>query len=78
MTKENETKAEKFVRVANGRTKKAIKQLRLIKQVVGSKNYDVDGEQVNKLVNVLYDEVTAIANAYKARTQSKEPIEDVF
>ena len=78
MTKENETKSEKFVRVANGRTKKAIKQLRLIKQVVGSKNYDVDGEQVNKLVNVLYDEVTAIANAYKARTQSKEPIEDVF
>jgi len=78
MTKENETKAEKFVRVANGRTKKAIKQLRLIKQVVGSKNYDVDGEQVNKLVNVLYDEVTAIANAYKARTQTKEPIEDVF
>ena len=78
MTKENETKAEKFVRVANGRTKKAIKQLRLIKQVVGSKNYDMEQEQVTKLITVLYDEVTAIDNAYNARTKSKEPIEDVF
>ena len=74
----DETKAEKFVRVANPRLKNAIKYMRLVKSAVGSNAYDVNAEQVTTILETLSNEVESIRLSYEGKTRTKEVIEDVL
>lgn len=75
---EGETKSEKFIRVANPRIKNVIKKIRLVKQVIGSKQYDLTEEQFEAIYDALFTEVEALRSAYDGRTNNKEEIIDVL
>lgn len=60
---ENETKAEKFRRLANHRLYTAIKRIRMFKPLA-SANYDYDEDQVRFLLSALRNEVDAIEAAF--------------
>ena len=75
---EIEAKDVKFIRVANPRIIRAIEKIRLVKQTVGSKQYDLTQEQVEIVTEKLHKEVDKITSAYDARSKTKEPIEEVL
>ena len=77
--KENETKAEKFKRLANFRAKIVVARLNQIKGMVASNNYDVNAEEVETLCQTFEKEIAGIRTAYDGRTKKgKEEIPDIL
>ena len=57
MTKERETKREKFVRLAESRTNKIIDMLQLLGNCSNSSAYDYSQEDVDKIFSAIESEV---------------------
>lgn len=53
----NETKRDKFVRLAEARTNKALDQIRLISNLSDRSTYDFTEEDVNKIFSFLEKEI---------------------
>lgn len=53
----NESKKEKFVRLAENRTNKALEMIRLIGNLSNRSVYDYSAEDVEKIFNALEDEI---------------------
>ncbi len=66
---ENETKNEKFARIARARVSKTIKSIRSLKKLSGS-NYERTAEQVAKIVTTLKSEIDALATALAPGSRS--------
>ena len=60
--KETKTKREKFVELAESRTKSAIKAIRIIGKLGNSNAYDYDDSDVRKIVKALNSEIEAMKN----------------
>lgn len=66
MTKE--TKREKFIRLAELRTNKAIKQIQLIGNLSNKSYYDYTSQDVKKIFQVLKDEIDLAEKKFKDKT----------
>lgn len=64
---ETETKEERFIRIAKPRLQKIIAQIRMIKQMIGSKAYDISELQIVSIKDQLWAEIEGFADAYNAR-----------
>lgn len=73
---EGETKEQRFVRVATPRVKKAISQLRLVKQTISGNNYSVSEGQMETIITSLRTEVESLQSAYDSKNKSKK-VEDI-
>ena len=56
----NRNKRERFVSLAEARTDKAIKSIRLLGNLSNRSNYDYDMEQVNQIIRALDKEIRAL------------------
>jgi hypothetical protein len=74
---EDETKEQKFIRIATPRVKQAISRMRLVKQLISSKNYSMTQEQVDNIYSLIEKELLGIRTAFDSRNKStkKEDIE---
>lgn len=70
MTTENETKAEKFVRLANFRYGKVAEAMHHMYNLANTNTYEYTDEQVQRLVDAMYDEIIALKKAF---TDKKKP-----
>ena len=77
---QGEAKSEKFIRIVNPRTVKAVATLRQIAKAVSSKAYDVDDNQVILIMDGLHQEVNLIKTAFDSRTKTtkKEEIKGLL
>ena len=71
---ENETKADKFNRLAEYRMGKALKYIASIKQLANTNNYEWTPEQRAQIVNTLNDAVEDLSDAL----DGKKAVKDVF
>lgn len=67
-TKENETKREKFVRLAESRVDNALRNINLIGNLSNKSNYDYTQEDVDKILKALR---SAVSNLEKTFSSSK-------
>jgi len=72
-----EDRAIKFKRVGNKRLLKAIKYIRMVKNMSLSFAYDMSEEDVKKITERLHDEVEEIQYAFNVRNK-KQTIEKVL
>lgn len=56
----NRDKRERFVSLAEARTDKAIKSIRLLGNLANRSNYDYDMAQVNQIIRALDKEIRAL------------------
>lgn len=68
-----ETKAEKFKRVANPRFEQAIKRIRLMKKLANTDSYEYTDKQVETIIDTLHQEVNDLHAAFRG----EEPNVDV-
>jgi membrane-associated HD superfamily phosphohydrolase len=73
----NETKEEAFKRIANSRAKKAIKMIRLLKNLVGP-NYEYTPEQCRLLADTLAKEVDEMYTVLANKVRDTPEIDDLF
>lgn len=59
-----ENKRERFIRVAESRTNKAINMIRLIGNCASKNNYDYTGKEVQKIFNALENEIRIAKNRF--------------
>jgi hypothetical protein len=71
---ENETKEQKFVRLAQKRVTNAVIKLRNIGKLSNRAVYAYSDEQVAAIMSALYEEVSAIENAFHRAPGSKEKV----
>jgi len=69
---------EKYIEIANRRIKSALKYLNLVKNMTGSRNYDVEAEDVEKITEALHNAVDEIQSAFDGRTKTKKEFKDVL
>lgn len=70
---------EKFVNIANFRLEKAIKYIRMVARMSGSRTYELEAEDVEKITERLNREVARIQTAFDGRTKkAKDEIEQVL
>ena len=62
-----ETKSQKWQRLANERYVKAVHRIRMLEGLANTQNYEYTEEQVNMLADNLHIEVDAIAGMMKAK-----------
>lgn len=65
-------KREAFIKLAEGRTNKAIDCIRKIGSLSNRGNYSYDNMQVNKIIAALKEAVSSVENQFK-RDGSKKP-----
>jgi hypothetical protein len=70
--KSTETKADKFVRLANRRVPRALKAIRAISNLAGRNTYDFSDEQAGQVVTVLIDAVNKMHERFKGSV-AREP-----
>ena len=56
----NETKNDKFKRIASGRTRRIIGELRLVGNCANTNTYSYDSKQVNKIFITIEKEVSRV------------------
>lgn len=67
-----ESKRERFVRVAESRTNKIIDMLRLLGNCANSSNYEYDDEDVRQIFTTIEKEVKAAKSAFMGIEVKKE------
>lgn len=67
----NETKADKFVRLAKARTTKALKAIAQLENLAGS-NYEYTAEQVTKIVGALDDAINKVTVKLNGSSKKEE------
>ena len=60
-------KRQKFVDLAEKRTQRAIKDIRLLGNLANSKNYSYTEEDVRKITKALQEEVTELRRKFEAK-----------
>ncbi len=65
-----DSKREKFVKLAEGRTVNAIKAIRIIGKLGNRNAYEYDDSDVGKIVKVLSDEIEALKTRMKSTKAS--------
>lgn len=61
---ENESNRDKFVRLAQSRTTKAIKSIRLIGKLSDRSNYSYNEADVKKIISALRAEIAALQHKF--------------
>ena len=67
-----ETKREKFTRLAEARTNNALKQIALIGNLANTSNYEYDVHDVDKILKTLRNAVNDLEVAFKGDSKSKK------
>lgn len=60
----NENNRDKFVRLAEARTVKAIKSIRIVGKLSDRSNYSYEEKDVKKIINALKSEITALQQKF--------------
>ncbi len=63
---------ENFVRLAESRTEKALKAIKIIGNLTNPTNYSYTEKDVNEIFNTLNEEIKATRNRFKSSGTSKE------
>jgi len=71
---ENE-KREKFIELANKRTKKTLHSMKLLSNLSNKRYYSYDKSQVNKILNALKDEVRKLEQTFGDKQNSVDKFE---
>lgn len=66
-----ETKSDKFKRIASGRTEKALDAISNIGGLANPANYEYTPEQVAKIMSALEAELTKLGNRFKNPTAAQ-------
>lgn len=65
-------KAERFKRVAEGRTNKIIDQIRLLGNCANRSNYEYSDEDIKKIFSAIENELGATKAKYQSKSQNKK------
>ena len=68
---ENETKAEKFVRLAEGRVNKSISALERIGALANRSSYEYTEEQIDSMFGAIYDELDEVKSKFVIKEKPK-------
>lgn len=68
----NENNRDKFIRLAESRTVKSIKSLRLIGKLSDRSNYTYDEQDVKKIINILRAEITVLQQKFENSKTDQE------
>ena len=68
----NETKHEKFCRLAENRMNNTLKQLELLGNLSNKSSYDYTQQDVDKILKALKAAVSSVEHAFKADSKSKK------
>ena len=71
MMSENGSKHDNFVRLAEARTTRALKSLRLIRNLSNRSSYDYSREEVDAIVASLQSEINSLKNAFDRKLTSE-------
>lgn len=71
MDERQETRNERFKRLANARMNKCLKQLQLIENLSNRSNYDWSEEEAKKIVATLKQSVASIEMKFKQNEDTK-------
>jgi hypothetical protein len=61
-------KRERFVRIAEARTSRAIKSVRLIKNLNNKYLYEYESEEINLIISTLQNEVDELTRTFQNKT----------
>lgn len=78
MTEQNETKSERFKRVANPRLIKAIKAIQLVGNCSDTGSYEYTDEQIDKLESALKQSVTKVVTQFRNRGATEDRDENLL
>lgn len=67
-----ETKREKFTRLAEARTNNALKQISLLANLANTSNYEYDVHDVDKILKTLRSAVNELEVTFKGDSKSKK------
>lgn len=67
-----ETKKEKFIRLAEARTNNALKQISLIGNLANTSNYDYDIKDVDRILKTLRNSINELEVAFKGENKTKK------
>ena len=67
-----ESKKDRFKRIAEARTNKAIDMIRLLGNCANKKNYDYSKDEVDKIIRVLESEIKDLKNKFNDSLKSNE------
>lgn len=68
----NESKRERFVRIAEARTNKILEMMRLLGNCSSKSNYDYTDEDIKKIFNTLEKELKNTKNRFLGEESSNE------
>lgn len=68
----NETKHEKFCRLAENRTNNILKQLELLSNLSNKSSYDYSQQDVDKILKAIKSAVSNVEHSFKADTKNKK------
>lgn len=66
------TKREKFIRLAESRVNKALKDIRLIGNLSNKNNYDYEQSDVNKIIGILEQEIKSVKMKFETTKQKNK------
>ena len=72
MKKKIETKRQKFVRLAELRTEKAVLAIENLIGLSNPRNYDFNAKDVNLIIKALTDSVNAVSSSFSKSKEKKQ------
>lgn len=72
MKKKIENKRQKFVRLAELRTEKAVLAIENLIALSNPRNYDYDSKDVNLIIKALTDSVNAVSSSFSKSKEKKQ------
>lgn len=67
-------KRERFISLAEARTDKAIRAIRLVGNLSNRSNYDYDAEDVAQIVRALEKEIRSLKSRFEEAGSSRSPV----
>ena len=64
---ESETKREKFERIVNKRMSMILGRLKRLNRMITSTSYEIEEEDIEKMIDVLDDEINSLKSAFELR-----------
>ena len=72
MTKKIENKRQKFIRLAELRTEKAVLAIENLIGLSNPRNYDYNAKDVNLIIKALTDSVNAVSSSFSKSKEKKQ------
>ena len=72
MKKKVENKRQKFIRLAELRTEKAVLAIENLIGLSNSRNYDYNAKDVNLIIKALTDSVNAVSSSFSKSKEKKQ------